>query len=497
MRRIYKKAHSVHVWLGEEADDSSLAIDILEKLGKPPPNAPGEKEIVYPTLTEEDIMRNWDALRALFKRPWWQRVWIRQEIALHRTVQLWCGSKSFDMATLEPALAMLTDISALGYRSSVSYSENESTVVLPWDFHARMLVQLRNLTANGSYWVGLAQLLRNTRGCEATDSRDMVFSVLGMADPKIYPIIPDYRRNLRQILLSTAQVALGQRFGLEILGACQNPEKKSGLPSWVPLVEDKWRAMPFQSMATGRGGAAFSTGRFLTKAERPGIKVEDEVLALQGGVVDTVASICKLFVGNNSHVGDLESVYSSWKSFAEDASMRLQLGNKDYRKFIESKEPEKMSNWMRFLTMKTDVGIFGGSSSGRLFGGGLFGQTTPNPSLARSYLLPSSHVSADPPLNHEINAGLKLYGVGRRLGITSRGYLCLLPAETQKGDFMALFQGATFPYVLRKLKGQNIYVLVGEAFIPSWWHANFGEEDLETLSTKKWKVDTKSWIRIC
>lgn len=90
MRRIYKLAVSVQVWLCEEADDSSVAIDLLNTLGAPPKRAPGEKTIQYPSFTEDEIIRNWNALRALFKRPWWERVWIRQKIALKITVS--CGA---------------------------------------------------------------------------------------------------------------------------------------------------------------------------------------------------------------------------------------------------------------------------------------------------------------------------------------------------------------------------------------------------------------------
>jgi hypothetical protein len=77
MRRIYKRAPSVQVWLGEEADDSSLTIDLLNVLGAPPKHAPGEKSISYPSFTEEEILLHWNALRAFFKRAWWKRVRIR------------------------------------------------------------------------------------------------------------------------------------------------------------------------------------------------------------------------------------------------------------------------------------------------------------------------------------------------------------------------------------------------------------------------------------
>jgi hypothetical protein len=71
MRRIYKRASSVQVWLGEEADDSGIAMNLLSILGAPPMRAPGQKELSYPPVTTEEVKRNWAALQALFNRPWW------------------------------------------------------------------------------------------------------------------------------------------------------------------------------------------------------------------------------------------------------------------------------------------------------------------------------------------------------------------------------------------------------------------------------------------
>jgi hypothetical protein len=71
MRRIYKRSSGVHVWLGDEADDSSTVIGIMTALSAPPKDAPGEKAVEYPSFPQTDIARHWDAYRAFFKRPWW------------------------------------------------------------------------------------------------------------------------------------------------------------------------------------------------------------------------------------------------------------------------------------------------------------------------------------------------------------------------------------------------------------------------------------------
>lgn len=86
-----------------------------------------------------------------------------------------------------------------------------------------------------------------------------------MADPEIYPLIPSYRQELNQILLSATASVVGQECGLEIFGACQNPEKRHGIPSWISVLLDKWKAMPFQTVNVL--GQRFITP--LTDAELP------------------------------------------------------------------------------------------------------------------------------------------------------------------------------------------------------------------------------------
>jgi hypothetical protein len=506
MRRIYKRALSVQVWLGEEADDSSVAIDLLATLGAPPKHAPGEKTITYPSFTEAEVMRNWDAIRALFKRPWWERVWIRQEIALHRVVKVWCGSKTFNMGILPPALFMLAHIASLGFANTTSHSDNDQEVSLPWDYHPKMLTELRNMTGNGNSWVSLAQLLRLTRSCKATDGRDTVFSVLGLANPDVHRIVPDYHRELKDVMFSTVGAVLSLEHGIDILGVCQNPERKLGLPSWIPLLTDKWRAMPFQT--AGRRGQRLVPR--LTEAKLPLVRIEGNKLSLKGGIVDTIRTICSSHVENNADAEAIDLVYSSWKQFAREAAVEQRL---DSASIWSAAEPEMTRQWIRFLTVLVDEAYsfekdtFQGPGS---FSGpdialnnisrNPYIRVGLNPKLARCHLLPPSYIDARPHPNQRIHAGLQLYGFGRRLCTTSRGQLALIPAEARVGDSIAVFVGASFPYVLHSSGPVPNQVLVGEAFIPTWVapqrHVPLWDGFAEDLFKKAGHTGFDEWIHI-
>ena len=78
MRRIFKRAEKVDVWLGEESDDSNLAMNLIHRLNRYSRKGPGEFVLQYPELTSSQKALNLKALENLFRRSWWERSWVRQ-----------------------------------------------------------------------------------------------------------------------------------------------------------------------------------------------------------------------------------------------------------------------------------------------------------------------------------------------------------------------------------------------------------------------------------
>jgi hypothetical protein len=500
MRRIYKGSSVVYVWLGDEADDSSTAMDILSTLAAPKPT-PGEKAIHYPSFTEEDVARHWKALKALLKRPWWERVWIGQEIALNYYITISCGSKTFDMSLIGPALHMLDYVKSLGYESfDASRDEAEGMATVPWDTHARKLLALQERTHSGTRWVKLSDLLFHARGCKATDSRDLVFSILGLADPEVYPIVPSYRDNLRDILIMAAGSAIQQESGLDILSSCQNPEKKYGLPSWVPNVVDEWKTTPFHDRRT-KHGIRSKTYLHETKEDVPDLKIDGETLLLKGGFYDSIRMICDDTVKRGTGVEELEAIFAAWEKFVRGAAeLRLIKANEGYE-YDAQAQMERKNMWLMFLSVsqKDTEGFYSqkrginrgqttfedpGLSSYR------YSKLNLNYRLGRGYLLPTTYTAEHLHHNRDVHNALLTNCVGRRLGVTKQGYVALLPAEVESDDVVAVFKGASIPYILRKAERDDDYVLVGEAFI-----ASFASGRSETVVVDKQYL--KDWIRVC
>ena len=84
------------------------------------------------------------------------------------------------------------------------------------------------------------------------------------------------------------------------------------------------------------------------------------------------------------------------------------------------------------------------------------------------------------PINN-LPAGFEKYTLGRRLAVTKRGYIGLVPKETKMGDHVSVLFGSEVPIILRKRQSSGFEV-VGETYI----HGIMEEEVIE-----KWK---SGWV---
>jgi hypothetical protein len=95
MGETYSNASCVLVWLGAAENDSDLAMDRLPAivdcmLGTK--ETPGSSKEFQNRIPEEcDSV--WDAILAVFNRPYFRRGWVMQEIILARKIEVLCGDK--------------------------------------------------------------------------------------------------------------------------------------------------------------------------------------------------------------------------------------------------------------------------------------------------------------------------------------------------------------------------------------------------------------------
>jgi hypothetical protein len=241
MAVIYRQANSVVSWLGEATNDSEEAIGLIRTFG---PFARSYLQINIPhtlarykeTMHWHDFfetfyefpmeLQNWTALWRLLDRPYWTRVWMVQELIgggpfkENRGV-LVCGTASVDKALFDWLCMLIMS----GPAMSSSYRPVEGSTTEPsrtFDLmgHPRAFVMWEAVVecAFGPLkGHGLDHLIKATKRLKATDSRDKIYAIIGLA-PEKYHIFPaDYSKPLRDVLVDFVKFMLRTDGNLDIL----------------------------------------------------------------------------------------------------------------------------------------------------------------------------------------------------------------------------------------------------------------------------------------
>ncbi|KAK3370457.1 heterokaryon incompatibility protein-domain-containing protein [Podospora didyma] len=178
---IYRRAQRVLVWLGPEREESSYAFDLLDNLrsqlvsidfktytvvSKNPDKKP---EFTY-TGYEEVL-----ALSKLIHRPWFERLWVRQEVWLanEENVLVLCGHRTMAWPAFKNA------VGAIWLTGPDPYPKGGGALAERAKWHERMkllwqLVRPPNLT--------VLNLQDRLQGVKCSDPRDMIYRILALLD---------------------------------------------------------------------------------------------------------------------------------------------------------------------------------------------------------------------------------------------------------------------------------------------------------------------------
>ncbi|KAI0892970.1 HET-domain-containing protein [Annulohypoxylon nitens] len=169
MGLIYSKAQATAVWLGDEEKDTRYARTFLEEVEPDDQDGlgsiSGDKFTTALSNTPHPI-RSLRGLHELLTRPYWERVWIIQEIAKARTVYVRCGSLCFNLGSVIASTEHMDD---LPQRSRILISA----------IHEFRLQESE--ARRGGLRMSLLQALIKSRHSLATNPRDKVYALLNLA----------------------------------------------------------------------------------------------------------------------------------------------------------------------------------------------------------------------------------------------------------------------------------------------------------------------------
>ncbi|CAG8949911.1 hypothetical protein HYFRA_00004241 [Hymenoscyphus fraxineus] len=181
------------------------------------------KDSVY----HEDLF---EELRKIMNCRWWKRIWVIQEVVVPKKITVVYGSSVAPWEILVNAARWLS-------RNRISTTpfcfSNDNLTVL--SYVSRIILdieRMREIWNNGKQ-TPLLSLLRRFRDRKASDDKDKVYALLGLANSKT-SIVPDYSLSVSEVFQNATLDIIKESGSLSILMGDLGRKDRQELPSWVP-----------------------------------------------------------------------------------------------------------------------------------------------------------------------------------------------------------------------------------------------------------------------
>jgi len=260
----------------------------------------------------------------------------------------------------------------------------------------------------------LLELVELFRSYSATDPRDKIYAILGLAsaletDRLASRIDADYGLHAKGLFLEFARLVISGPDALRLLRNVHGSrEQSSNLPSWVPDWSISLKIRPLAELCKP---AYLLPSQRAILLKQPSL----DVLKLVGKRIDTIKAVGEV-LNESSGEASLQ-IWNSWMS----------LGRK------HGLTPPEAFNWDAFSIPQDYRGF-------REF-------------QEYSYL------------QTKIPKHCSEICFGRRYLLTKQSRSGLVPAGAKVGDEIILFPGAELPFVVGQDKSDNMFYIVGECYL--------------------------------
>ena len=473
MREIYQNAEKVLVWIGCESSGSGRAIQLARELNSCP--KADVRKFLIETFKKSHYEKI-ESLVSLFRRQYWWRIWVIQEVTMSRETLILCGQDCIPWAELENVCNIMRREEEL-LKTQIFY-KNHSKVRTLTHGGPRGL-QLSRYSPS-TITPPLLDLLLSHKSKNSTDARDKVYALVGISSSRntFGPI--DYSLTVCDVFCHTAQHIITTTNRLDLICVKQHNLDFYGLPSWIP----DWTRLPPQSGHTLVGlhhhiPAFSAAGESLASTK---ILHDGRTLQARGFVISHIKVAGPIYKrrGAPSDVLPALKVLSEWKemffenreestaAFAEFGKI-VTCGNWDFKDAFEYQRKLAAIN----------------SLSSR--------PTVPHDRLIEpkleSFNQDDRVMVMDPTTNSEKEATAAMLSVSlmmnrRRLFISEENLSGLGPWNAIDGDVICILLGCRFPVVLRK--ATDHFTLIGEAYV----HGYMNGKAMAELSHGKYELDT-------
>lgn len=506
MQDIYRLANEVVVWLGTAEEDSDLAIDTLDRihsaLTTPSDVLDGVEDARRDGLVRRYLEDDRGSVTKLLSRSWFTRVWVVQELVWGPRATVRCGASNISWDKFYTALRMCEEHSALSFSSintiqqlAMTASETSgmerSAMFFPNAGPLHALAYMRNRLTNQHRKLRLLDLLDMFSYAKATEPLDKIFALLSLACDGHALFFADYDSKFEEVICRFAQGFVGQGEALDLLyrsGLGKAYKFCSWIPNWTAngradasvlhKTISKWRA----SEGAGKEPSLFQAAPDVPMSKEwepqlgsgplPPLKMPGRSVDRIEVVADTalptdvpdhstslpiklvrdmraiISSLCG--INNNSTRGKYR--YPTGEAL-EDVTVRLLIGAAS-GPHGNANATAVRENRLHALST-TAASPLQDERAGEHCGEGW--EADLKTVISSVYLDADVSAYTSLPLAMRVTY-IKYWETAiefarrfpsPRFAITERGYLCVVPGGTRKGDVVCIFPRARVPFLLR------------------------------------------------
>jgi hypothetical protein len=435
-------------------------------------------------------------MQRLFKRPFWGRIWVLQEITLPSNAQFICGTKEISRRRCSAAInayAALRLILMQKFENDPFSLKRYHQTITTQLFHHRPNVLLSSFR---DIRFSLVALLRATcvgsfnhhrhgpHHFESTDPRDKIFALLSLAsdraDLRRRGVFPNYSKSCAEIY-TLAMAAMLEQGHTSLLLFCQMPKLVPDLPSWVP----DWSRSATGMLQNVENDHVTLYPTF--NASGADCHTRNLTIRREKGSIQGISVVCRLYdeIDNagsfpgraSSHEVPLSET-SSWPMEWLMEILRLTYYNEQYYKSFRhrlSAVARSSAAGLKIYAASryTRVGDDRFSDAVVLVKNGRQYATEKRTKLdIERFLASKTAKDLEAMKDFEFKAIYTRLGpeiIGHSLGrlpfITSKGHLVVSSEHVKPRDVVALVKGLQVPLILRRQNNTGKYELISEAYV--------------------------------
>ncbi|KAK0638428.1 Heterokaryon incompatibility protein 6 [Lasiodiplodia hormozganensis] len=469
MSKIYTHAVNTVIWLGEATPGSDRAFKLLEYIGTvfafevnaPPPD---EFERLFLPHAEDPI---WKDLWDLMNREWFTRLWIVQEAILSYNPWILCGKTRRNWEAFANNFNSLIRSGLSSWLEESFDGQRSGGRAVGWKSMKVLSVEREHYySLDGK--LSLFSLLTSTRNARSADPRDKVYGLFGICKrPGYLKVSYDESVTAADVYFTaTLQCVTADVLYFFPMLCCVDHEPRPGLPSWVPDWSSS-RQTSSLGFSTSSAGIYHESGTW-----KPCFSYcpEGRELLVPGKIFDVIKDLGEVCTVPESAIeGSLSANQwlTPWVHLAEQC-LPYPSGCKLFEAFwhtlVAGKDGEGRQkapgSFEEIFSLLLD------ESTGKhpTFADQTYSKRQLRPPGKGKLELANLKTRAPAKTYQEIRSAVRRATRNRRLGVTEKKYLCLLPRHSKVGDIVCVFVGCHVPFVIRGT-GSGRYQLVGECYV--------------------------------